>query len=265
MPDDSQPLRQTPTVAHLVNALRFLTILPVPDSDRAPEPDWLTRAMAFFPVVGGGIGAISATMLLLGSALFSPGLAALLAVAASIVVTGALHEDGLADTFDSFGGGWTVARRLEIMKDSRIGTYGALALGLDVALRAAALAQLPLWAGVAALVAGHAAARAAPAFVMKTMSYTGDTSAMRVSYAEAPLRADELRFILIAVAVAAVPLLLVSFAALAVGLAFGAVLAAALAAWARRLIGGYTGDVLGATEQMFEVGFLLGVAAVLGS
>ena len=110
-----------------------------------------------------------------------------------------------------------------------------------------------------------AIAGSAPAFVMKTMSYTGDTSAMKVSYAEAPLRADELRFILIAVAVAAVPLLLVSFAALAVGLLFGAVLAAALAAWARRLIGGYTGDVLGATEQMFEVGFLLGVAAVLGS
>lgn len=246
----------------LLNALRFLTVLPVPDAPQAPEPDWLTRATAYFPAIGILIGSISALTLLLGHALFGPALAALLAVAASIAVTGALHEDGLADTADSLGG-WTLARRLEIMKDSRIGTYGALALGLGVALRITALAQMPLWAGVAALIGCHAAARAAPALVMKAMSYAGDSAAMKVSYAETPQRPEDVRLALLTSALALVPMLVVSSRALALGLTFGAALAALLAAWMQRRLGGYTGDVLGATEQMFEIGFLLGVAAVL--
>ncbi|WP_322515837.1 adenosylcobinamide-GDP ribazoletransferase [Rhodopseudomonas palustris] len=263
MSDDSQPARRTPTLAQLLDAIRFLTILPVPDSDRAPEPDWLTRAMTFFPITGVGIGVISALVFLIGNSLFGPGLAALLAVAASVIVTGAMHEDGLADTFDSFGGGWSVAKRLEIMKDSRLGTYGGLALGLDVALRAMALAQLPLWAALATLVACHAAARATPGFVKRKLSYAGDVSGMKVSYAEEPMRKDEWVLVLVTVALAALPLLLVSPLALITGLGFGAALAATIASWAKRLLGGYTGDVLGATEQMFEIGFLLGVAAVL--
>jgi adenosylcobinamide-GDP ribazoletransferase len=270
MADESQPPRPSPTRARLFDAIRFLTILPVPNSDHAPEPDWLTRAMTFFPAVGIGIGVISALVLLLGHALFGhslfgPALAALLAVAASIVVTGAMHEDGLADTFDSFGGGWSVARRLEIMKDSRLGTYGGLALGLDVALRATALAQLPLWAALATLVACHAAARATPGFVKRKLGYAGDVSAMKVSYAEEAMRKDEWVVVLVTVALAALPLLLMSPLALIVGLGLGAILAAAVAALAKRLLGGYTGDVLGATEQMFEIGFLLGVGSVLAA
>jgi len=260
---DSPPPRQTPALAQLLDAIRFLTILPVPDSDRAPEPDWLTRAMTFFPITGVGIGVISALVLLIGNSLFGPGLAALLAVAASIVVTGAMHEDGLADTFDSFGGGWSVERRLEIMKDSRLGTYGGLALGLDVALRATALAQLPLWAALATLIACHAAARATPGFVKRKLSYAGDVKAMKVSYAEEAMRKDEWILVLVTVALATLPLLLVSPVALIAGLGLGAALAAVMVSWAKRLLGGYTGDVLGAVEQMFEIGFLLGVAAVL--
>ncbi|MCG6206820.1 adenosylcobinamide-GDP ribazoletransferase [Rhodopseudomonas sp. HC1] len=262
---DDTPTRPTPSLAQLLDAIRFLTILPVPNSERAPEPDWLTRAMTFFPVVGVGIGVISAMVLVLGNSLFGPGVAALLAVAASVMVTGAMHEDGLADTFDSFGGGWSVERRLEIMKDSRLGTYGGLALGLDVALRATALAQLPLWAALAALVACHAAARATPGFVTRKLSYAGNISGMKVSYADAPMRKDEFVLVLITVALASLPLLLVSPVALIAGLGGGAALAALMTRWAKRLLGGYTGDVLGAVEQMFEIGFLLGVAAVLAA
>ncbi|KPF94813.1 cobalamin 5'-phosphate synthase [Rhodopseudomonas sp. AAP120] len=265
MSADTPAPRPTPTLAQLLDAIRFLTILPVPDSARAPEPDWLTRAMTFFPIVGVGIGVISATVLVLGSSLFGPGLAALLAVAASVMVTGALHEDGLADTFDSFGGGWSVERRLEIMKDSRLGTYGGLALGLDVALRATALAQLPLWAALAALVACHAGARATPGFVKRRLTYAGNIDGMKVAYAEEPMRKDETALVLVTVALAALPLLLISPVALIAGLGCGAALAALMTAWAKRLLGGYTGDVLGAIEQMFEIGFLLGVAAVLAA
>jgi len=179
------------------------------------------------------------------------------------VITAALHEDGLADTIDAFGGGWSIERRLEIMKDSRIGTYGALALGFGVALRIAALTQLPLWAGAFALVASHAAARATPGFVIGAMRYAGDTGGKKVSYAETPMASDETWFALISVAIAALPLAFISLSSVLFGALLGTALAAALALWSRRLIGGYTGDVLGAIEQMFEIGFLLGVAAII--
>lgn len=248
---------------HLLNAIRFLTVLPVPASADAPQPDWLARAMKYFPIVGAGIGAASAIVFLIASEFWSPLIAALLAITTSIVLTSALHEDGLADTADSFGGGWTIEKRLTIMKDSRIGTYGALALGLGTALRIATLATLPVWAGAATLLAVHAAARAMPAFVMNRLPYSGDTSTMKVSYADAPVQSEELIFALIVVACAAIPLALVSFASLVAGLLLGVALAALLALWSRRLIGGYTGDVLGAVEQLFEIGFLLGVAAII--
>lgn len=263
MTDSPQLSRPTPTLAQLLDAVRFLTILPVPSADRAPEPDWLMRAMTFFPVVGVGIGVVSAAAMIVGTSLFGPMLGALLAVTASIALTGAFHEDGLADTFDAFGGGWTVERRLEIMKDSRIGTYGALALGIGVAMRVAALSLLPLWAALAALVACHAASRGASCLVAHRMSYAGNTAAMKASYADTTLRKDELVLGAIAVALGALPLLLVSPIAVVIGLAAGSALAAAMAGWAKRLIGGYTGDVLGASEQLFEIGFLLGVAAVI--
>ncbi|MDB5655181.1 MAG: Adenosylcobinamide-GDP ribazoletransferase [Tardiphaga sp.] len=248
---------------HLLNAIRFLTVVRVPDRDAAMAPDWLARAMKYFPVVGAGIGVVSAIVLLVANEFWSPVLAALLAVSASIILTGAFHEDGLADTADSFGGGWSVEKRLAIMKDSRIGTYGALALGLGVALRVVAISDMPMWTGPAALIAAHAAARAAPAYVMNRLSYAGDTASMKVSYVEAPVRSGELMFALTVVLLASLPLAFISLSAVVVGLLCGAVLALVLARWSHRMLGGYTGDVLGAIEQVFEIGFLLGVAAAL--
>lgn len=249
--------------ARLFDALRFLTIVRTPPSRAAIAPDWLARCMKYFPLVGAGIGVVSAAMFLLAGQIWSPTVAAMLAVATGVVVTGALHEDGLADTADAFGGGWSTEKRLAIMKDSRIGAYGALALGFGVALRIAALAALSPWAGAAALVASHAAARVTPAFVMNAMGYAGDTAAMKVGYAETPIRHGELRLALVIAAAAMLPLLLDSIASVVAALLLGAALAAILAHWSRRLIGGYTGDVLGAVEQMFEIGFLLGVAAII--
>jgi adenosylcobinamide-GDP ribazoletransferase len=246
-----------------LNALRFMTIFPVPSSDTENAPDWLSRCAKYFPAVGICVGLVSSAVLLLAGAVWDPVIAALLAVAVSIVVTGALHEDGLADTADGFGGGWSVEKRLAIMKDSRIGAYGALALMFGIALRVTALADMPLWSGAASLIAAHAAARITPAFVMKALPYAGDTAAMKVSYIDAPVSANDVWFALIVVAGASVPLTFVSISSVISGLLLGTLLAAAVALWARKLIDGYTGDVLGAIEQMFEIGFLLGVAAVI--
>src|ERR1700735_3743693 len=219
-----------------LNALRFMTIIPVPSSDAAIEPDWLSRCAKYFPAVGIAIGLASAVVLLLADRIWSPVVASLLAVAASIAVTGALHEDGLADTADGLGGGASVEKRLAIMKDSRIGTYGTLALAFSLSLRVTALADLPVWTAAAALIAAHAAARITPIFVMNALPYAGDTAAMKVSYADAPVGSNDMGFALIVVACALVPLAFVSISSALSGLLLGALLAAALALWARRLI-----------------------------
>lgn len=245
-----------------LNALRFMTIVPVPSSDAAIAPDWLSRCAKYFPVVGIGIGIASAVVLLLADRIWGPVVASLLAVAASIIVTGALHEDGLADTADGLGGGSSVEKRLAIMKDSRIGAYGTLALVFSISLRVTALAGMPAWTAAAALISAHAAARVTPAFVMNALPYAGDTAAMKVSYINASVSAHDRRFALVVVLCALLPLAFVSILSAISGLLLGAAFAAATAVWARQRINGYTGDILGAIEQMFEIGFLLGVVAV---
>ena len=149
------------------------------------------------------------------------------------------------------------------MKDSRIGAYGTLALVFSLSLRVTTLADMPVWTAAAALISAHAAARVTPVFVMNALPYAGDKAAMKVSYSDAPVSADDRRFALIVVLCALLPLAFVSILAVISGLLLGIVLAAAVTLWARKRINGYTGDVLGAIEQMFEIGFLLGVAAVI--
>jgi adenosylcobinamide-GDP ribazoletransferase len=247
---------------HFWNALRFLTVIPAPSADHV-EDDWLMRSAKYFPLVGIIVGCFSAIVLLFAGKIWNGLLPPLLAVAAGIALTGALHEDGLADTADGFGGGRSRQSRLAIMKDSRIGTYGTLALGLTVALRVAVLATLPPWIGAAALIAAHAGGRLAAAAVMTTLPYAGDPAATKLNYTEAPLRPAEIALAAILLLAALLPLAQTGIFAALIGLLFGAALAGWLVDLAGKLLGGYTGDVLGATEQLFEVGFLLGVAGVL--
>lgn len=241
-------------------ALQFLTRLPAP-SFADFQPDWITRAARYFPLVGILVGAIGAGVLLLAGHVWSGPLPALLAVAAGVLVTGGFHEDGLADTADGLGGGQTPARRLEIMKDSRIGTYGVLALGLVLALKVAALATLPLATAALALVAAHGAGRVAAVAVMVLGRHVSDRDDAKYKPAPDGVRPFEL---LVAAGLGVWPLALLGWAGLA-GAAAGAVLAAALALTARRLIGGHTGDVLGGVEQACELGVLLGVSAMLAA
>lgn len=134
-------------------ALRFLTRLPVPGEDPARFGEDIGRAVALFPLVGSLVGALAAVPLLLGAAFWPLPVAVLLALAFEARLTGALHEDAVADLCDALGGGRTVEDRLRILKDSRIGAYGALGLGLAVALRVAGLmAAEEAWRAAAVLV-----------------------------------------------------------------------------------------------------------------
>jgi adenosylcobinamide-GDP ribazoletransferase len=241
-------------------AVQFLTRLPVP-ALKGFEPDWTTRAARYFPLVGLLVGGLCAAVFWGASRIWSGPVAAVLALGCGVLLTGAFHEDGLADTADGLGGGTTRARRLAIMKDSRVGTYGALALVLILGLKGASLAGLAPGLGAWALVAAHGAGRAAAVGAMFLMPYAGDERAAKwtpaaggPTLAEAPT----------AVAIGGLPLALSPNGMALVGLALGAGAALALALLARRLIGGFTGDVLGGVEQVFETGFLLGVAAAAG-
>jgi adenosylcobinamide-GDP ribazoletransferase len=238
-------------------ALQFLTRLPTPHLDGF-EADWIARSAPWYPVVGWIVGALSAGALLLASRLW-PGLpAAVVALATGFVVTGGFHEDGLADTADGLGGGQTPERRLEIMKDSRIGSYGVLALWGVLTIKAAALATLAPLQAALALILAHGAARAFAVMVMAVLSYAGDPEAAKLKPAPMGVRPQE-AVIAVVIGLAPVALFMPPVqAASAIALAaWGAV---TLALTARRLIGGFTGDVLGGVEQLAELGLVLGFA-----
>ncbi len=240
-------------------AVQFLTRLPVP-----ADPGWSAARMEatprWYPAVGALVGAISAAVYWAAALVLPPLVAVLLAVAAGIVATGAFHEDGFADCCDGLGGADSRERALEIMRDSRLGTYGAAGLGLILALKVAALAGMAMAVVPFALVAGHAASRASAVLVIATGTYLRDQGAGKpVANGSGGLPAA-----LALAASATVPLALAvpPAAVLAglLGLGIGHVLMRR--AFERRL-GGYTGDCLGAVQQVSEVGFYLGLLAAI--
>jgi adenosylcobinamide-GDP ribazoletransferase len=241
---------------YILVALQFLTRLPVP-SFVGFDTSWLDRAAKYFPLIGGLVGLLSGLTLMVASHFWQPLLASLIAVAAGVLLTGAFHEDGLADTADGLGGGLTVNRRLEIMRDSRIGTYGGVTLMLALAMKVTALSALDVATGVTALIAAHAAARFATVVAIAQMTYAGDADGAKVKPLATGLTSRELG---IAAIFGVAPTLLLDPTCFMLALIGGAVPALALAYQSQRLIGGYTGDVLGAIEQVFEIGFLLAVA-----
>lgn len=240
-------------------AVQFLTRIPVPPLQDF-EAGWITRSAKYFPLVGQIVGALSGAALLAADQFWIWPLPALLAVAAGLLITGAFHEDGLADTADGLGGGQNVAQRLTIMKDSRIGTYGALALMMVLAIKVAALSPLPAETAALLLIAAHGLGRAAAVIAMTVMTYAGDPDAAKSKPVPDGVTGAEC---LLAIAFSLWPLLLIAPPIIMPALIGGGVLALVMALTARRLIKGYTGDVLGAIEQVFEVGFLLAAAAVL--
>ena len=219
---------------------------------------WLAEAEAppaacvwAYPLVGAVVGLVGAAVFALARLGLPPAVAAILAVGAGVLVTGGLHEDGLADTADGFGGGRTSARKLEIMHDSRIGSFGAVALILTLALRATALAALAEPRSAApVLIASGALGRGAMLMVLWRLA-PARSGGLAAPLASTARRTMGLGFLLAA-----------GFGLLAPGGLLAALLAGAgMAALARRQVGGYTGDVLGATQQAAECMVLLAALA----
>lgn len=234
----------------------FLTRVPVPwVISRVDER--MARAGPWFPLVGALVGLIGAAAFALGAILWGAVVGALVAVAATTLLTGGFHEDGLADTFDGLGGGASREQALSIMRDSRIGTFGALALGLVTALRVAALAALGGHA-VAALVGAHALGRYSSLPLVRWLPYArsdgGTAGVLAGGVAPCGLWAAT-GFALALTAV------LWGVAAFAVWAA-AAVMTLLWGAWLQRRLGGVTGDGLGATNQCVETVSYLALAAL---
>jgi adenosylcobinamide-GDP ribazoletransferase len=250
--------------AELLLCLSFLTRLPIPFL-RTIDPPPLAQAMRFFPVAGAMIGCVAAFCLwLLHSAHVPVFLASSIVCAILVLLTGALHEDGLADSFDGLFGGKTIEGRLAIMRDSRIGTYGALALAFAMLMRVGtyqALFELPVWNLVLVLAACASFSRA---MMVDLLWATKNARADGLSkYAGGPSRNAALFAIFTGGA-----LVLYAGEQLQTGSGVIVILAAAaltglLRRMAINMIGGQTGDICGAVQVLSELAMLTVFAATI--
>jgi adenosylcobinamide-GDP ribazoletransferase len=245
-------------------ALQFFTRLPIPRWVGF-DPAWLHQSSRYFPLVGVVVAAITAGVYALAALALPVPVAVLLSTAAGIYATGAFHEDGFADTCDGIGGGLTRERVLEIMKDSRIGAYGAIGIILMLAVKCTALAQLPPLAAVGALFVAHPASRLMAAALIWRMAYARSEGkakplAQQMNTGEFALASLGALLPLLAVGAAG----WLAWPVLAIGLLAMALSAAWLARKFVRRLGGYTGDCLGAVQQLTEALFYLCAAAGAG-
>ena len=240
-------------------AVQFLTRLPV---GRGVEwsPERMAATPRWYGAVGMLVGAISALVFWLAALALPPVVAVLLAVVAGVMATGALHEDGFADCCDGLGGAADRDRVLEIMRDSRVGTYGVLGLGLLMTVKVAALTALPATVVPLALVAGHALSRASMVVAIATSAYIrAEGTGKSVSASRRDVWIASGTGI-----VAALPLMLVADeSVIALGLV-GTALGHMLMRYTyERRLGGHTGDCLGAVQQSSETGCYLFLAVAL--
>ena len=249
-------------------AIQFLTRIPVPALNNY-DPQWLHQSSRYFPAVGLLIGILCAGVFWLASLLFTPLVAAVISTAFGIKLTGAFHEDGLADSCDGLGGGLTRERTLEIMKDSRLGTYGVLGLLSALLLKISLLAAMPLSVAIVALIIGHTASRLFCISLLTLLPYGGE-----IEHAKAKPMAQQLTPLQGLYSsgwlILAIVLVILTFpnAMLQIGLGkwlLALILALVATDYMRRLLrrrlNGYTGDGLGATQQLSEIAIYIGLAA----
>ncbi|MEK8088622.1 adenosylcobinamide-GDP ribazoletransferase [Thermithiobacillus plumbiphilus] len=233
----------------LCAALGFFTRIPCP-RNFGPVASDLQDAAKYLPLVGWLVGGAAALVVWLAGLVFPQPVAVLLSLLATLLLTGAIHEDGFADSCDGFGGGWTREQILGILQDSRIGAFGAIGLFMLLGLKVLSLSGLPATALPLALIAAHSLSRLFAISFMQTHVYVRVDGSGKSGDVARKLAPGSL---LLAVIIGLAPLLLISPTK-----ALGIVLVLLFARWllgryfARRL-GGYTGDCLGAAQQLSEV------------
>lgn len=242
-----------------LGAVRFFTRIPV--SDRIPHSDaLLNHAARYFPAVGLLVGLVSAIVFGISLLVLPKSISVLVAMAASIYLTGAFHEDGLTDMTDGLGGGWEKHRILEIMKDSRVGSYGVIAIFLALALKYACLDEAPTaWVPIL-LITGHAFSRYCSVLIMSGMHYVREDALSKAKPLATQLSGKALT---VATLFGLLPLLWLPLNTMLIGIVFALIATIWLGRKLQKWLGGYTGDCLGAAQQLSEVAFYLGALTVL--
>jgi len=249
-----------------LTAVQFFTRIPVP-AWVGHSAQQLDQSARYFPLVGVCVGGLAAGILLLSALVLPLALAVALSMLTSILITGAFHEDGLSDFADGMGGGYTRDKILAIMKDSHVGAYGVIAIVLALLTKFQALLALfsnhsP--AAVAAmLIAAHTVSRLMAASIIMTQQYVRDDSSARAKPAAQAMSRASFAVALLsgAAAIALLPMTGASTVNVISALACALLLRIYLAWQMRKKLGGYTGDCLGAVQQITEIGFYLGLLA----
>jgi adenosylcobinamide-GDP ribazoletransferase len=244
---------------YFLGAVRFFTRLPVP-AWVGHSAEALNHSARYFPAVGLLIGGIAALVYLAALQLWPQPVAVLLAMAATIYATGAFHEDGLSDAADGLGGGWEKLRILEIMKDSRVGSYGVVALWLGLSGKFVLLSMLDAALVPWALLAGHAWSRWCSTLLLATMDYVREDLLAKAKPLATRLSGPAL---LVATTFGALALVFLPWPNMILACALALLATLWLATKFRRWLGGYTGDCLGAVQQVSEIAFYLGLLASL--
>lgn len=249
----------TKHLGHFFAAIRFFTRLPVPAWVEHSQ-EQLTHAARWLPAVGIVVGLIGVIVTELMALILPPTTAILLGMMATILATGAFHEDGLADCCDGFGGGWEQAQVLQIMKDSRVGSYATVGVGVILLLKWNLLTGIDQTGGplglTAAIIAAHAVSRLAAVALMHTLDYVGENSDSKSKPLTQGLNWQDLT---LASTAALLPCLFLPLGDVLTALAVVGVTTFLAARYFIKRIGGYTGDCLGATQQTTEVAFYLGI------
>ncbi len=226
----------------------FFTRIPVPSWVRY-SPEKLNQSSAWFPVVGWLVGGFAALVFWVARVPLGDVLALLLSMAGTVLLTGAFHEDGLADVCDGFGGGWNRQQVLSIMKDSRLGTYGAVGLALVLAIKFFALSGLPWTWVVTVLVTGHVLSRVFPVLIIFAGTYAREDLTSKVK----PLATQLTLPGLLLAGFFALPVLALHWIPALIAVGAAALMTLYLARLFQRRLGGYTGDCLGTVQQLTEV------------
>lgn len=243
----------------LLTAVQYFTRIRVP-AWVGHAPAGLTGAVRYFPAIGLVIGASGAAVLWLSALVLPAPLPAILSTIVTVLMTGAMHEDGLADTCDGLGGGATRERALEIMKDPRIGAFGAIALILVLMLKIATLSLMPLWTAMAALVGAHAFSRFCAVLVVFAGRYVGIADHSRAAPVVERVTISDV----IVAALFGLPALALSGMGAPIAIVVALALVGLLSRWCALRVGGYTGDTLGATQQLAEVGCYVALLGAQG-
>jgi adenosylcobinamide-GDP ribazoletransferase len=255
-----------------VVAIQFLTRLPLPNLEGF-QTSWLSESARYFPLVGALVGVISVGVWWVSSMVFPPALAVGLMMSASLLLTGAFHEDGFADVCDGFGGGRTRDSVLAIMKDSRVGAYGAIGVAMMLGLKWSVLVSLPHAAFPIIVIGAHMVSRWCAISLIWRLPYVrAEPQAKSKPLADSLSGADWLLSGVLGTLILLPAMLLIDPAAryqlalaLLAALTLSGITTMLAAGYFKNRIGGYTGDCLGATQQLAEFSFLLAALGVLGT